>query len=58
MTRDLQQTVADVAVPVGWGTWVFSHIVEVNEVLQFVLLITSITATVIAIRYHVRNTPK
>ena len=58
ITESLQQKVADAAVPVGWGAWAFSHIVQVNEVLQFILLSTSIVATCIAIRYHLRNTPK
>jgi len=57
-TQDVQLKIADTAVPVGWGAWVVSHLAEVNEVLQFVLLATSIIATLIAIRYHVKNTPK
>jgi len=57
-TQDVQLKIADTAVPVGWGAWAFSHITQVNEVLQFILLTTSIIATCIAIRYHLRNTPK
>ena len=58
MTQDIQQRVADAAVPAGWGIWAFSHLAQLNEILQFVLLTMSIIATVIAIRYHLRNTPK
>ena len=58
MTQAIQQKVADVAVPMGWGALAFSHLAELNQILQFILLVTSIIATLIAIRYHLRNTPK
>lgn len=58
MQQEIKTGVADVAVPIGWGAWVASHLAQVNEVLQFVLLITSIAATILAMRYHWRNTPK
>lgn len=46
--------IADYSVGGGWLGWVVSHITEVNSVLQAILLITSIVATLIAARYHWR----
>lgn len=54
----LQQKAADSAVTVGWLGWLISHIEQVNGLLQFVLLVTSIAATLVAMRYHWRRTPK
>lgn len=42
----------------GWVGWFFSHVREVNDLLQTVLLITSIAATVVAIIYHRSRTKK
>jgi len=43
---------------VGWVGWIFSHLKEVNELLQTVLLVTSIFATVAAFIYHRSNTKR
>jgi hypothetical protein len=54
----MQQRLADSGPVVGWGAWFISHIEQVNGVFQFVLLVTSIVATIIAARYHWKRTPK
>ena len=50
--------VADAAAGTSIGGLILSHIVEINEVLQLVLLIVSIAAGIVAIRYHWKKTPK
>lgn len=52
------QKVADGSVVFGWLGWTVSHITQINGVLQALLLITSIVATLIAARYHYLKTPK
>lgn len=52
------QKVADGGVLAGWLGWVVSHITQINGVLQALLLLTSIVATLIAARYHFKRTPK
>jgi hypothetical protein len=54
----LQQKVADGGVAVGWFGYIVSHAEQINGILQTILLITSIIATIIAARYHLRRTPK
>ena len=46
------QKIADIGAPIGLGVWVISHIAEINGLLQLVLLVSSIIATVLAARYH------
>jgi hypothetical protein len=53
-----QQKVADAGAVMAWGGWFMSHLVQLNEVLQFALLLVSIVAGVVAIRYHLKKTPK
>jgi hypothetical protein len=48
--------VADTGAAIGWGTWILTHITQINEFAQFVLLVTSIVATVFAARYHFKRT--
>jgi len=57
MTTD-KQHLADAGAVVGWGGWILSHLEPINTVLQFILLVLSIIATAVAIRYHLRKTPK
>lgn len=52
------QKAADGGVVVGWLGWVVSHIEQINGVLQAVLLVVSIVATLVAIRYHLKRMPK
>jgi hypothetical protein len=52
----MKTTTADIAVAAGWSGWLFSHIAQINELAQFVLLITSIGATIVAMRYHWKKT--
>ena len=54
----IQQKVADSGVAVGWFGYLVSHLEQVNGVLQTVLLLASIVATVVAARYHWKRTPK
>jgi hypothetical protein len=39
----------------GFSAWVFSHLKSINEVLQFLLLIVSIFATLMAGLYNRRK---
>ena len=43
---------ADVSVVLSWGFWFFAHIVEINQVLQFIALICAVIASIFAILYH------
>lgn len=52
------QKAADSGVAAGWLGWTVSHIEQINGVLQALLLIISIAATLIAMRYHYKRTPK
>jgi hypothetical protein len=51
---DARTRVADYFVPSAWIGWLVSHITEINSILQTILLVTSIIATLIAARYHWR----
>lgn len=42
----------------GWMGWAFSHLRDVNDLLQTVLLLTSIAATVAAFIYHRSRTKR
>lgn len=53
-----KQHLADAGAMVGWVGWVLSHLDQINGLLQTVLLLASIVATVVAIRYHLKRTPK
>jgi hypothetical protein len=50
--KEHAQRLVDAAAPIGWLAWIFSHMTEINQVLQFVLLLASIFATVSAGLYH------
>lgn len=52
------QKAADGGVVVGWFVWIVSHIEQINGVLQAVLLLLSIVATLFAMRYHYKRTPR
>jgi hypothetical protein len=54
----VQQKAADAGVTIGWFGWVVSHVEQINGILQTILLIASIVATFVAIRYHWKRTPK
>ena len=43
---------ADTAAVTTWAAWFMSHILEINEVLQFVVLCVGIVSGMVAIRYH------
>lgn len=53
-----KQHIADAGAAVGWFGWLLSHLDQINGLLQSLLLVLSIVATVVAIRYHIRKTPK
>lgn len=40
---------------VGWTSWFFSHLAQINELIQFVLLISSATLTILAIVHKARR---
>lgn len=46
------QKLADVSVPAAWGTWILTHISDINQYLQSIMLCVSIVATVAAGLYH------
>jgi len=53
-----KERLADTA---AWGSlWglIISHLAQLNEILQTLLLITSIVAGCFSIRYHWKKTPK
>lgn len=50
--QTVQQKVADTGAVIGWSGWFLSHLDQINGILQFLLLIASIAATVVAARYH------
>ena len=58
MQTNSQQQLADVGAVAAWTGWFLSHLVEINGVLQFILLLVSIAAGIVAIRYHLAKTPK
>jgi hypothetical protein len=49
------QRIADSGAALGWLAWFFSHVKEINELLQFILLLASIFATIAAGLYHIRK---
>jgi hypothetical protein len=49
---NIPQKLADAAVGATWVGWYFSHIVEINAVLQNVALVLAIIASACAIRFH------
>jgi hypothetical protein len=55
---EARRTLADAGVGASVAGLIFSHIVEVNEVLQFILLVVSIASGFYAIRYYRANIKK
>lgn len=53
-----QQNIADASAIAAWFGWFLSHLADINGVLQFILLLVSIAAGIVAIRYHVSGTGK
>lgn len=47
-----QQHTADAAVAVTWSAWIISHISQINEVLQFFLLLLGLVSAVYAALWH------
>lgn len=58
MVNAAQEKAAFCGMVCGWGVWIVSHIQQINSVLQAVLLLASIVATLITARYYHRRTPK
>lgn len=58
MNDDLHRKLADSGAIASWMGWALSHIAAINQVLQTVLLLVSIVAGLVAIRYHLKRTPK
>lgn len=52
-----QRQAADSAAVVSWLAWILGHLAQINDVLQFVLLVLGIVSAIFAIRYHAKNTP-
>jgi hypothetical protein len=48
--------IADAATGVGFGGLLVSHLAQLNQVLQTILLVFSIASAYCAIRYYRRNT--
>ena len=51
----IPQKLANVAVGGTWLTWYFSHIAEINAVLQNVALIAAIVSSVLAARFYAKR---
>jgi 4-amino-4-deoxy-L-arabinose transferase-like glycosyltransferase len=51
----MSQHRADGSVLVAWSLWFFAHLGGINEFMQFVALALAITASIFAIRYHIRG---
>lgn len=58
MNDELHRKIADLGAITSWTGWVLSHIGALNQVLQTVLLLVSIAAGLVAIRYHLKRTPR
>lgn len=58
MNDDIRERVADGGAITAWAGWFMSHAAQINGVLQTVLLLVSIVAGIVAIRYHLKRTPK
>lgn len=53
--NDTGQKLADAGAPFAWLAWLFSHITNINEVLQTFALISAIVASVAAALYHFKK---
>lgn len=50
--NDNLQRVADTAAPIGWLVWYFSHVAQINQMLQSIALLAAIFGTVAAGIFH------
>lgn len=57
MNDELHRKLADSGAVVSWAGWIVSHVAAINALLQTVLLVVSIAAGLVAIRYHLKRTP-
>jgi hypothetical protein len=55
MMKEHFQRLADAIAPLAWLAWLSSHFTQINQILQFILLITSIFASLTAGMYHWRK---
>jgi len=51
-----KQLAADAGAAISWGGFFLSHLEQINGVLQTILLLVSIAAGCVAIRYHLSKT--
>lgn len=58
MNDDLHRKLADSGAVASWMGWIVSHVAAINALLQTVLLVVSIVAGLVAIRYHLKRTPR
>lgn len=54
----IPQKLANVAVGGTWITWYFSHLEQINAVLQNVALLAAIVSSVLAARFYAKRTGK
>ena len=47
---------ADGAAALTWIAWVIAHLAQINEILQFIVLVLGIISALFAIRYHASKT--
>lgn len=40
---------------VGWGSWFFSHMAQINGLMQFLVFTASLILTIIAILHKLRS---
>ena len=55
MNDALHRKIADSGAIVSWLGWALSHIGALNQLLQTVLLLVSIVAGLVPIRYHLKR---
>jgi len=55
MSNTTSAKIADGGWIAGAAVWYVSHIAQINEVLQHVILILTVISLVAAIRYHTRK---
>lgn len=50
---DNERGVADAAAVFTWAAWIFTHLAEINIVLQFFVLLLAVISGLFAIYWHI-----
>jgi hypothetical protein len=54
----IPQKLSGLAVGGTWMTWYFSHLAQINAVLQNIALVAAIVSSILAARFYARRTGK